>query len=91
MDYPKTPLILTHRPHERLFAIRRSCFDERVEALSGNGFKILLDLVLARSTPLRIHEVPMIFRNRAHGESKLGLGVMVSFAIMVLKKVISKR
>lgn len=78
-------------PMSGCFAIRRSCFDERVEALSGNGFKILLDLVLARSTPLRIHEVPMIFRNRAHGESKLGLGVMVSFAIMVLKKVISKR
>lgn len=75
-------------PMSGCFAIRRECFDERVETLSGKGFKILLDLILANPTPLRTYEVPMIFRDRAHGESKLGFSVMVSFAIMVLKKLL---
>lgn len=73
-------------PMSGCFAIRRDCFEERVGALSGKGFKILLDLILAHPTSLRLYEVPIVFRHRLHGESKLSFSIMGLFAITIVKK-----
>lgn len=71
-------------PMSGFFIIRREHLEHRLHNLSGKGFKILLDLILADPTPLRIAEVPMIFRKRLHGESKLGWKIILSFASMLL-------
>ncbi len=71
-------------PMSGFFAIKRACFTERAALLGGQGFKILLDIMLARPGTLKIHEVPMMFRNRLHGKSKLSHGVMLSFGRMII-------
>lgn len=78
-------------PMSGFFAIRRTVFTERVPFLDGKGFKILLDIMIARPEKLRVHEVPMTFRDRAHGESKLDSGVMLSFAQMLAKNSFHRR
>ena len=56
-------------------------------SLTGQGFKILLDLVLSAPAPLRVIEVPAQFRERVAGESKLDVLVLTQFAGLLLDKV----
>ena len=69
------------------FMLPRPLFEELARGLNGQGFKILLDLVLSSSAPLRVLEVPARFRERAAGESKMDALVMVQFAGLLLDKV----
>ena len=48
--------------------------------LSGQGFKILLDLLASSPRPMRLKELPYVFRRRQHGESKLDTMVAWEFA-----------
>ncbi|MBE7210001.1 MAG: glycosyltransferase [Gluconacetobacter diazotrophicus] len=77
-------------PMSGFFACRRALFERIAPRLGGQGFKILLDLVLsARSATgeaLRILEVPARFRPRLAGESKLDALVLFQFAAMLLDK-----
>jgi dolichol-phosphate mannosyltransferase len=63
-------------PMSGFFVITRPAFDRTVRRLSGQGFKILLDLFASTKQPFRFQELPYTFRDRQHGESKLD-----SFAI----------
>jgi dolichol-phosphate mannosyltransferase len=58
-------------PLSGFFMCRRDVFEDAVRRLSGQGFKILLDLLASSPRPLRIRELPFEFRSRQHGESKL--------------------
>lgn len=78
-------------PMSGFFMVRRSVFEETAPFLSGRGFKILLDLVLNCPGPFPLAEVPMVFRKRLYGRSKLGLGVMISFAMMILRSFLKGR
>lgn len=78
-------------PMSGFFVIRRSTFLERVPFLDGTGFKILLDIMIALPERLRVREVPMTFRDRAHGESKLDSGVILAFARMLAKHSFHRR
>src|SRR5262245_7812493 len=70
-------LVDARDPCSGFFAVRRATL---LEAGRGaRGFKIGLE-VLARLTPdARILEVPITFRDRPHGASKLGAGVAWAF------------
>src|SRR5260221_9147475 len=58
-------------PLSGFFMCRREVFESAVRRLSGQGFKILLDLLASSSRPLRVCELPFEFRNRRPGETKL--------------------
>ena len=73
----------TSDPMSGFFMLRREVFEEAVENLSGEGFKILLDILATVRRPLKIGEVPFTFRLREHGESKLSLGVLNGFALLL--------
>ena len=75
-------------PMSGFFALRRALFDRLAPRLTGQGFKILLDLVLAAPAPLAIEEVPYRFRPRAAGESKLDALVMFQFAGLLIDKLL---
>ena len=63
------------------FMLRKGCLNPEV---NPRGFKILLE-ILAKTECTRIYEVPYSFGLRRHGESKLGLGTMINYAIQLLE------
>lgn len=52
-------------PMSGFFAIRRALFTATAPRLSGTGFKILLDIIMSAPMPLRVAQIPFIFRSRA--------------------------
>jgi dolichol-phosphate mannosyltransferase len=74
-------------PLSGFFMLPRPLFEQLAANLTGQGFKILLDLALGSPAPLRVIEIPCVFRERMAGESKLDALVMVQFAGLLLDKV----
>jgi dolichol-phosphate mannosyltransferase len=74
-------------PMSGYFMLPRPLFEQLARSLTGQGFKILLDLVLSAPGPLRVLEVPVQFRERLAGESKLDALVMAQFGGLLLDKV----
>ncbi|MGI4830419.1 MAG: glycosyltransferase [Janthinobacterium lividum] len=75
-------------PMSGFFIVRRSFFERIAHRLTGIGFKILLDIVLAAGNDVTIGEVPYHFRNRQHGESKLDIIVGLEYIELLLDKVV---
>jgi dolichol-phosphate mannosyltransferase len=73
-------------PMSGYFAMRRELFDRLAPRLSGQGFKILLDLLLSAPTALRVAEIPLRFQPRLAGESKLDALVMAQFIGVLIEK-----
>ena len=80
------PVRLTD-PMSGFFMLSREKFEALAPHLTGQGFKILLDLVMSAPAPLRVREIPCQFHPRLAGESKLDVLVMVQFAGLLLDKV----
>ncbi len=73
-------------PMSGLFALRQPLFRALAPRLTGQGFKILLDLLLSSPAPLRVAEVPVRFFSREEGASKLDVLVLLQFAGLLLDK-----
>src|SRR5205807_4825598 len=73
-------------PMSGFFLIKRDAFTETMRSLSGQGFKILLDLFASSPRPLAFAEVPLNFRQRLHGESKLDAMVAWEYLSLLLEK-----
>lgn len=70
-------------PMSGFFMLKRSLFHEVYRGLSGHGTKILLDVLTAARRPLRCAELPLRFRERFSGESKLDAQVMWEFLYLL--------
>jgi dolichol-phosphate mannosyltransferase len=79
------PVRLTD-PMSGFFMVPRPLFEAAVSRLTGQGFKILLDLALSAPGPLRVRELPAVFHERVAGESKLNPQVMLQFIGLLLDK-----
>ena len=77
-------------PMSGYFMLRREAFTQRVRALSGIGFKILLDLFASSAEPLRYRELPYQFRQRQAGESKLDGQAVWQYLMLVLDKLVGR-
>ncbi len=75
-------------PMSGFFMMRREIFERAVRGLSGQGFKILLDLLASSPAPLRIKELPYEFRPRRHGTSKLDTLVAWEFGMLLADKLV---
>ena len=75
-------------PMSGFFMLRRPVFEAAVRRLSGEGFKILLDILASSPQPLRIKEIPYQFGKRQFGESKLDTLVAWEFIVMIADKLI---
>ena len=80
------PVRLTD-PMSGFFMLPRPLFEQLAARLTGQGFKILLDLALSSPAPLRVIEIPFVFHERVAGESKLDALVLTQFAGLLLDKV----
>lgn len=77
-------------PMSGFFLFRRAWFEGVMRALSGRGFKILLDLLLSSPTPPRYAEVAYTMRSRAHGISKLSAGVIWDFGLLLAHRMLGR-
>lgn len=77
-------------PMSGFFMMRRDAFDRAVRRLSGQGFKILLDLFASAPEPLRFAELPFRFGQRRHGASKLDRHVAWEFLLLVADKLVGQ-
>jgi dolichol-phosphate mannosyltransferase len=77
-------------PMSGFFIMTRAAFDQSVRHLSGQGFKILLDLFASSPTPYRFKEVPYTFRDRLRGESKLDGAVVWEYLMLLVDKTVGR-
>src|SRR5229473_1039204 len=75
-------------PMSGFFMLRRDVFEGALRRLSGQGFKILLDILASSPRSLRIRELPYNFRERQHGESKLDTLVAWEYMMLIADKLI---
>ena len=75
-------------PMSGFFIIERSAFTGAMRRLSGQGFKILLDLFASTPRPFAFAELPLRFRQRLYGESKLDTLVAWEYLMLLLQKLI---
>lgn len=78
-------------PMSGFFLLRAPVLADCVQALSGVGYKILLDIFASSPRPLRFAEIPYGFRQREVGESKLDNAVLWEYVLMLLQKLIGPR
>ncbi len=77
-------------PMSGFFMIRTDIVRRLAPSLSAIGFKILLDLLTASPTPLRIAELPYVFRVREEGESKLDHVVALEYLIAIYDRLFGR-
>ncbi len=75
-------------PMSGFFLLKRTAFDRAARRLSGLGYKILLDILMSARPPLTVVELPYVFRNRVHGESKLNSAVTWEFLMLMTDKLV---
>jgi dolichol-phosphate mannosyltransferase len=75
-------------PMSGFFIIERMAFAGAMRRLSGQGFKILLDLFASTPRPFAFAELPLRFRQRVHGESKLDTLVAWEYLMLLVQKLI---
>ncbi len=73
-------------PMSGFFMIRRERFEELAPRLTTQGFKILLDVAATARGTLAIAELPFVFAERQHGESKLDTRVALDFVALIVAK-----
>ncbi|HYF09071.1 MAG TPA: glycosyltransferase family 2 protein, partial [Acetobacteraceae bacterium] len=73
-------------PMSGFFMLPRALVEEMAPRLTGTGFKILLDILLSAGRPLRVTEIPYVFRPRERGASKLDAAVLLEFLGLLADK-----
>ncbi|GJL95618.1 MAG: dolichol monophosphate mannose synthase [Hyphococcus sp.] len=77
-------------PMSGFFMITRDAFDGALRNLSGEGYKILLDIFASSPEPLRFKELPYEFKTRQFGESKVDSLVLWEYGALIADKLIGK-
>jgi len=77
-------------PLSGFFLLPQELLEEVSHSLSGKGYKILIDILASAKRPLRVSELPLEFRARHSGASKLDTLVALEFAYLLIEKTIGK-
>ena len=73
-------------PVSGFFMIRRERLEAVAPRLTTVGFKVLFDLIASQTEPLRIVELPYVFRERVAGGSKLDRRMVIDYLGLLLNK-----
>ena len=73
------PLTGAHDSMGGFFAIRRECLLRFADHAAG--FKIVFETIVRGRRTLRVREVPIVFRDRQRGTSKMSLAQAIRFAV----------
>ena len=77
-------------PLSGFFMCRREIFEASMRRMSGQGFKVLLDLLASSPEPPRVKELPYSFRERQHGESKLDTMIAWEYGMLLADKLVGR-
>ncbi len=77
-------------PLSGFFMCRREVFERALRHMSGQGFKVLLDLLASSPQPVRVAELPYSFRPRQSGESKLDSLVVWEYGVLLADKLVGR-
>lgn len=77
-------------PMSGFFMMRRELLHDAVRAMSGIGFKILVDIFASLPKAPRYKELPYQFRTRQAGESKLDSQVAWDYLMLLLDKTVGR-
>ena len=77
-------------PLSGFFMCRREVFESALRHMSGQGFKVLLDLLASSPQPVRVAELPYSFRTRHSGESKLDSLVAWEYGMLLADKLVGR-
>jgi dolichol-phosphate mannosyltransferase len=77
-------------PLSGFFMCRREIFEAALRRMSGQGFKVLLDLLASSPKPPRVRELPYSFRERRHGESKLDTLIAWEYGMLLADKLLGR-
>lgn len=77
-------------PMSGFFMMTRHFLYRVQDQVTGRGFKILLDLITSSKTPVRIDEIPFVFRPRHAGTSKLDTLVIWEYFLLLFDKTIGQ-
>jgi dolichol-phosphate mannosyltransferase len=75
-------------PMSGFFMLRREVLEGALRRLSGEGFKLLLDILASSPQSLRLRELPYEFRERQRGESKLDTLVAWEYIMLIADKLV---
>lgn len=78
-------------PMSGFFMLRKNFFKKIAPSLSGRGFKILLDILITAGKNCAFKEIPYQFQPRKFGKSKLSIGVLFDFSILLFEKTLGRR
>jgi dolichol-phosphate mannosyltransferase len=73
-------------PVSGFFMIRRERLEAVAPRLTTVGFKVLFDIIASQTRPLRIVELPYVFRERVAGGSKLDRRMVIDYLGLLLNK-----
>ena len=73
-------------PMSGFFMIKLESFREVVGELQRQGFKILTDLLSASRGGWKIKEIPFVFKERQHGQSKMDSAVTLEYFGLILAR-----
>ena len=77
-------------PMSVFFMLTRDLYLKSVRQVSGQGFKLLLDIVASTPGALRVKELPYEFRAREAGDSKLDSLVLYEYALLLADKLFGR-
>ncbi len=77
-------------PMSGFFMLNREFYLRSARRVSGRGFKILLDIIASTPGPIRVKELPYVFKERHAGESKLDTLVIYEFALVLADKLVGR-
>ncbi len=73
-------------PMSGFFMVKRTSFNQVVQSLQTQGFKILADMLAASKGRWKVAEVGYTFRDRQHGESKLDAAITAEFLALLVAR-----
>jgi dolichol-phosphate mannosyltransferase len=73
-------------PVSGFFMIRRERLEAVAPRLTTVGFKVLFDIIASQTEPLRIVELPFVFRERVAGGSKLDRRMVIDYLGLLVNK-----
>ena len=83
LTHKERKLIRNEKPWGIILFKRNSCI-KFIEKIDINGFKFFYELLALSKGKLKVIEIPLIFKERIYGNSKLDLPVVWDFLISLI-------